>query len=326
MSDEQTGEPFDADVAAGGQRPMPDAPRDAAAGSRRTVPPTTISLLGRRVRVGTLAIAAALAIACVCGALGGRDPRLAALGEVALAGFAGGLAVALAHRLPYTSMPFVPGSGALLERRAGLEAAVADAVAARLTDREAAAPIVRQVADRVEPEAAAQMANAVLDALRPELVAFLGAPAQRARLRAMIEQRGGRLGGMADALGVVSYDAVVGRIVDALVAEVRTLTIQPAQVAEALERLGPLDALVLQPGHPRLVGLTGPDRALLDVAAERLDVSRRIRELLARPTDAEVAALLARRVGEPATWLEVFGVAVGAAVWAVGLAVGAVLG
>jgi len=306
----------DADPTGGPARARPDTafadPARARPEAASAGPPATIVLLGWRVRVGTLALAATLATAAIAASLGRVHPMAGSVRDVALFGFAGGLAVALAHRLPYTRMALVPGSGALLDRRAAIEAAVADAVVARLADRAMVAPVVREVAGRVEPDSAARAANVVLGALRPELVDFLGAPAQRARLRAMIEHRGGRLGGVADALGVLSYDAVVGRIVDALVAEVRALTIQPAQVEAALERLGPLDALVLQPGHPRLVGLTGPDRALLDVAVERLEVARRVREALARPSDTEVAALLARRVGEPATWLEVFGIGVGA--------------
>lgn len=308
----------DARPTAGPSTARPDAasaePARARPDAASAGPPATVVLLARRVRVGTLALAATLATAAIAASLGRVHPMAGSVRDVALFGFAGGLAVALAHRLPYTRMALVPGSGLLLARRAALETAVADAVAARLADPAAVGRIVRDVAARLAPDDVARVANGVLDALRPELVALIDAPAQRARLRAMIEHRGGRLGGMADALGVVSYDAVVGRIVDALVAEVRALTIQPAQVEAALERLGPFDALVLQPGHPRLVGLTGPDRALLDVAVERFDVRQRIREALARPSDAEVAALLARQVGEPATWLEVFGIGIGAIV------------
>jgi len=280
-------------------------------------PPATIALLGRRVRVGTLALAATLALVVAGAALADRYPAAGAVRDVALAGFVGGLAVALAHRLPYQRMPLVPGSGALLDRRDAVQRAIADAVAAQVADPALIAREVSALAERVEPNAVARAANQALDAARPELVAFIDSPAQRARLRELVRRRGGRLGEVANSFGVVSYDAVVGRIVDAVVAEVRAFQVEPRHAAEALARIGPLDAVILEPGHPLVARLTGPDRSMAQLAIERLDVRQRVLDKLAAFDDDAVRAALARHVGEPATWLEVFGIGVGVVVGAV---------
>lgn len=286
----------------------------SASGVGPPAPPTTLALFGRRVRVGTLALAAVLALVVAGAALAGRHPAAAAVRDVALAGFVGGLAVALAHRLPYQRIPLVPGSGLLLDRRAAIEAAIADAVAAQVADPARLERGVRALASRIEPEGLARAANQALDALRPELVAFIDSPAQRERLRAMVRRRGGRLGEVANAFGVVSYDAVVGRIVDAVVEEVRAFRVEPRHAAEALARVGPLDALVLERGHPLAARIAGPERSLAERAIAELDVRRRVLGALSGYGDDAVRATLARRVGEPATWLEVFGIGVGVAV------------
>lgn len=278
------------------------------------IPPSTVALFGRRVRIGTLALVATLAVAVVGGLLAGANPAAGVLRDVALSGFVGGFAVALAHRLPYQRIPLVPGSGALLDHRAAIEQTIADAVAAQVASPALIARHIRALSTRVEPVGMARLANQALDAVRPELVAFIDGPAQRARLREMVRRRGGLLGEMANSFGVVSYDAVVGRIVDAVVAEVRAFHVAPEQAAAALERIGPLDALVLEAGHPLAARLTGVDRSVVDVALAELDVRRRVLDGLASFTDDQVRTALAQRIGEPATWLEVFGIGVGAAV------------
>jgi hypothetical protein len=221
--------------------------------------------------IGELTVGAAFILMVLAWVASVSHPPALVLRDVFMAGFIGGFTDTVAIRMLFTRYWFLPGSGVLLKERDAIIATLADTMEQHILNPTLIEGRVVQLASEIDRDKVASLINSVLDDVREDLIVFARAPEQRTRIVESLRVEGGFWGSMADALGIVTYEVVADRLTAAVAEQIRTFRVTGGLVEAAMERIGSLDSLLLQPGHPFVVKHYGTDRSLARVLFETLD-------------------------------------------------------
>ncbi|MFN2114803.1 MAG: DUF445 family protein [Anaerolineae bacterium] len=284
-----------------------------------------VRLGNRRFGIGEIAVMAVFTMLVASWALIRYFPAAEIARDIFLAGFVGGFTNTVAIRMLFTHYWYLPGSGVLLKEKDAIVLSLADTMEEHILNPDLIAGKVHELEANFEPAGAASVANAVLDEIRPDLVAYANAPAQRERLVAALREEGGFWGGMANSLGLMTYDEVADRFAAGLSTQVAAFEITEDMVESALAHIGSLDDFVLKPGNPLLVKHYGTELSLAQLVFEKLDAKQLVVDKLSAYDAGEIRDIIARNIREHLAWLEVFGVILGMAFATVAAIVDALL-
>lgn len=267
--------------------------------------------------IGELVVAAAFALMVAAWALGARFPRADIAQNILMAGFVGGFTNTVAIRMLFTRHWFLPGSGVLLKERDAIIVSLADTMEQHILNPRLIESRVVELAGQVDRERVADVLNGLLDETRSDLIDFARAPEQRRQIVAALKVEGGFWGSMADALGIVTYDVVADRLTAGLAEQIRRFRITGALVEAALARVGSLDSLILQPGHPFVAKHYGTERSLAQAVFEALDAKQLVIDRLSTYDAEAIRDIVSDNIRKHLAWLQVFGVLLGMAFAAV---------
>ena len=237
----------------------------------------------------------------------------AALRDILLTGFVGGFTNTIAIRMLFEKVWYLPGSGVLLAKREAIILSLADTMEAHILNPDLLAAWFEDLDVEALKTRMLHGANAVLDEMREDLAASVDSPKRRAQVRAALEQQGGFWARMADTLGIMTYEDVSRKLLTGIAREVRAFRIEAGMIDAMLEKLGSLEAFLLEPGNPLVVKHYGRQESVAQLAFEEMDVKRLVVERLSSYDASQIRDIISDNIREHLAWLEVFGVLLGLA-------------
>ncbi len=320
-------------VTTSGREPRDSASRERA--SARAAPPSApgegpfapLQAAVLRFGVGKLAVIVVglLLVAAQLVHIRVATPWSGIVRDVLLTGFVGGFTNTIAIRMLFDKVWYLPGSGVLLAKREAIILSLADTMEAHILNPDLLAAWFDDLDVSAFQGRFVGGANAVLDEMRDDLIAGVDNPARRAQVRTAIAEQGGFWGRMANAVGIVSYDDVAAKLLRRISGEIRTFRIEEGMVATAFDKLGSLEAFLLEPNNPLVVRHYGRHESVAQLVFEELDVKRLVVERLSAYDASQIRDILSDNIREHLAWLEVFGVLLGVAFGALAQLVDALL-
>jgi uncharacterized membrane protein YheB (UPF0754 family) len=227
------------------------------------------------------------------------------------AGFIGGFTDTVAIHMIFTKVRFLPGSGVLINQRVALIRSLADTMERHILNPTLIEQKVREMSQNLDRPRLLQGANAVVDEIRPDMIAFINAPEQKSRISTAVRQEGGFWGDMADAVGVVTYDAIADRICAGLTTQMRHFQVEEAMLDRAMAYIGSIEEFLVEPDNPLVRKHYGSDQSIIQIAFERMDIKQLVIDRLNAYDANQIRDIISENIREHLAWLQVFGVLLG---------------
>ncbi len=287
---------------------------------------TRIESLNRRVGIGRLAVGFAFVMVVVTmigsARLGWPEwPQI-----IVQAGFIGGFTDTVAIHMIFTKVWFLPGSGVLINQREALIRSLADTMERHILNPSLIEAKVREMSQNLDKPRLLAGANALVDEIRPDLIAFINAPEQKARISAAVREEGGFWGDMANAVGMVTYDAIADRICAGLTTQIRRFEVDADTLDKAMTYIGSIEEFLVEPGNPLVRRHYGSEQSIVQIAFERMDVKQLVIDKLSAYDANQIRDIISENIREHLAWLQVFGVLLGMAMATLILLLNALLG
>lgn len=289
-------------------------------------PPTLFESLNRRYGIGRLAVGLAFVLMIVTTVGAARFGWPAWLQIIFQAGFIGGFTDTVAIHMIFTKVWFLPGSGVLINQRESLIRSLADTMERHILNPSLIEQKVREMSQNLDRPRLLAGANAVVDEIRPDLIAFINAPEQKARISTAVRQEGGFWGDMADAVGVVTYDAIADRICAGLTTQFRHFQVDEAMLDRAMAYIGSIEEFLVEPGNPLVRKHYGSEQSIIQIAFERMDIKQLVIDRLSAYDANQIRDIISENIREHLAWLQVFGVLLGMVMATLILLLNALLG